>query len=102
MPSRAAAPDADPRVRRRILELHRAPVQELEQGAGENYLCLVVQEVYAFWIIGIPNVAKTDPGADGRETLALPPENEGERDVCRTGNIARNITGNIQGFEASP
>ena len=98
-------------MRRRILELHRVPVQELERGAGENYVCLVVQEImYVWWykrcmlsgIIGIPNVAKTDPGADGRETLALPPENEGERDVCRTGNIARNITGNIQGFEASP
>ena len=102
MPSPGAAPDDRSAGKTSYPRLHRAPVQELEQGAGENYLCVVVQEVYAFWIIGIPNVAKTDPGADGRETLALPPENEGERDVCRTGNIARNITGNIQGFEASP
>ena len=76
--------------------------ESLNRGRGIIIYVWGVQEVYAFWIIGIPNVAKTDPGADGRETLALPPENEGERDVCRTGNIARNITGNIQGFEASP
>jgi hypothetical protein len=76
--------------------------KSLNRGRGRIIYVWWYKEVYAFWIIGIPNVAETDPGADGRETLALPPENEGERDVCRTGNIARNITGNIQGFEASP
>src|SRR3982075_756176 len=30
-------------------------------------------EGVCFRIIGIPSVAKTDPGADGRETIALPP-----------------------------
>jgi hypothetical protein len=53
--------------------LHQIPVHELECQAGENYLCVASQKVYGFWIIGIPSVAKTDPGADGRETVALPP-----------------------------
>ena len=52
------------------LERHRAAVQELERAVGENYLCLVVPGVYASWIIGLPDVAKTNPGADGRDRPA--------------------------------
>jgi hypothetical protein len=69
MPARGTAPEAVPGGHH-TLERHRAPVQELEQGVEENYLCVVVPGVYASWIIGLPDVAKTNPGADGRDRPA--------------------------------
>ena len=64
---------------RHMCDRLRAAIEEQYRGmvAWENCLGPEVQWVYTCWIIGMRRVDKTDPGADGRETLALPPATPG-------------------------